>query len=203
MPVVGRACKRACRILGKRVARYPGTGRPALQRVRRPLGRHEHRDEGRRPLERVLRFPDRLRDVGRTRRERRDEDGHDRIREIVPVQHLERLPVVLGGCCGDHVERVRKRSPREAGTPPARRVPLPAAQGPRGRAPRTRRRTGSRGRPRSSRSRRVARRGSGWLASSEATSKSSASVSVRITPAWPEQRVDGHVRADDQRAGVR
>ena len=76
-----------------------------------------------------------------------------------------------------------RTTPREAGTPPVPPVPMPAAPGPRGPAPRTRRRTGCPDRRRSSRSRRAARRGTGWFASSEATSNSSARVSVRITPA--------------------
>ena len=44
--------------------------------------------------------------------------------------------------------------------------------------------------------------GSGWCASSAATSNSSSSVAVRMTPACAEQRVDDHV-ARGQRAGVR
>ena len=45
--------------------------------------------------------------------------------------------------------------------------------------------------------------GSGWLASSEATSKSSASVSVRTTPACRNSESTVTSEAADERAGVR
>ena len=165
---VGRNASDAARERGERgvVLRHPDREQ-RLAGVARRLGGGAHR------LGDVLRLGD----------ERRDEDGDDGVHGGVAGERLDRLPVVVGRRRGDHVDRVRRGRLARADAVPAGAGSWSAAGRPSARPPRRRRRRRCRGRPRWSRRRCGCLVGSGWPASSAATSNSSPTVAVRITPA--------------------
>ena len=197
--VPGGVAERAARILregytGTPAARSSAGGASAVMKT--ASDRDVARPRPRRPRSRAATSSAR-------RHERRDEDHDDGVH--APDRRRtssSARPYASAVRRGDHVDRVARRAASAAGTPAAA-----ARRGAERRHVETvgLARVGAQDpQPAGVRDDRDARpRGSGWLASSAATSNSSSSVSVRITPAWRNSASTVDVGGREQRAGVR
>ena len=145
----------------------------------------------------------RCRATSASRLERRDEDHDQRVDARVAGDGPDRPAVILRGGRRDHVDRVRQGRRRGKERAEFRHHGVAQPREDETVRPRTCRRRGSPGHRRWSRWRRGCPAGTGWSASSVATSNSSSSVSVRITPACRNSASTVDVGCRQERPRVR